>query len=108
MAEIKIDPFVELGVTGVKRTGGVITDEFINKLRGRQGALLWREMADNDPVVGALMFAIQRLILQIDWRVDPFEEGNAKKLLIGGIEEISNYNYNIDFLSLLLSLCEVI
>lgn len=78
MAEIKIDPFVELGVTGVKRTGGVITDEFINKLRGRQGALLWREMADNDPVVGALMFAIQRLILQIDWRVDPFEEGNAK------------------------------
>ena len=28
-----------------------------------------------------------------------FEEGNAKKLLIGGIEEISNYNYNIDFLA---------
>jgi len=28
-----------------------------------------------------------------------FEEGNAKKLLIGGIEEISTYNYNIDFLA---------
>ncbi len=28
-----------------------------------------------------------------------FEEGNAEKLLIGGIEEISNYNYNIDFLA---------
>lgn len=28
-----------------------------------------------------------------------FEEGNHKKLLIGGIEEISDYNYNIDSLS---------
>ncbi len=28
-----------------------------------------------------------------------FEEGNNKKILIGGIEEISDYNYNIDSLA---------
>lgn len=28
-----------------------------------------------------------------------FEEGNTQKLLIGGLEEISDYNYNIDSLS---------
>lgn len=67
------DPFVELGVSGLARTGGVVTDEFIANLRGQKGARTWREMADNDPVVGALLFAIERLILQIDWRVDPFE-----------------------------------
>ena len=77
MPEIKIDPFVELGVTGLKRTGGVVRDEFIQQLQGQQGARLYREMADNDPVVGALVFAIERLILQIDWRVNPYEEGNS-------------------------------
>ncbi len=28
-----------------------------------------------------------------------FEENNAQKLLVGGLEEISDYNYNIDFLA---------
>ncbi len=28
-----------------------------------------------------------------------FEENNANKLLVGGLEEISDYNYNIDFLA---------
>lgn len=65
------DQFVELGVSGLQRTGGVVTDEFLNSLRGNRGARVWREMADNDPVVGALLFAIERLILQIEWRVDP-------------------------------------
>ena len=77
MAEQKIDPFVELGVAGVRRTGGVIRDEFVNQLRGQQGARLWREMSDNDPVIGALIFAIERLILQIEWRVEPFADGTS-------------------------------
>lgn len=64
--------FVELGVSGLQRSGGVVTDEFLSSLRGTRGAKTWREMADNDPVVGALLFAIERLILQIDWRVDPY------------------------------------
>ena len=64
--------FTELGVSGLQRTGGTITDEFLNSLRGTRGAKTWREMADNDPVVGAMLFAIERLILAIEWRVDPY------------------------------------
>ena len=65
--------FVELGVSGLKRTGGDVTDEFLRKLRGQQGAKVWREMADNDPVIGALIFAVERLLLQMEWRVDPYD-----------------------------------
>jgi len=65
--------FEELGVSGLKRTGGFIHEEFLTGLRGTVGAKAYREMSDNDPIVGALLFAIERLILNIDWRVDAYE-----------------------------------
>ncbi len=118
MAEQKIDPFVELGVSGLKRTGGVITDEFINKLRGKQGAQIWREMADNDPVVGALIFAIERLILQIDWRVEAYEDGNAQDQEVADFVESCMYDMSSswddtlsDILSMLVygyAFCEIV
>lgn len=66
--------FQELGSTGLKRSGGVITEEFLSRLRGQEGARAYREMADNDPVVGALLFAIERLLMRVEWRVDPYIE----------------------------------
>jgi hypothetical protein len=35
---------------------------------------VWREMSDNDPVVGAMLYAIERLILAIEWDVEPYTE----------------------------------
>jgi len=66
--------FQELGSSGLQHTGGFINDEFINDLRGLRGARVYREMADNDPVIGAMLYAIERLIIQIDWRVEPFKD----------------------------------
>lgn len=80
MADNDSYDFQELGTSGLQHVSGFITDEFINELRGLNGAKTYREMADNDPVIGAMMFAIERLIIQIDWRVEPFkEDGESKK-----------------------------
>lgn len=54
--------FLELGSTGLRQTGGFIYDEFLSKLVGYQGAKAYREMQDNDPVVGAVLFAISMLV----------------------------------------------
>jgi hypothetical protein len=35
---------------------------------------VWREMSDNDPIVGAMLYAIHRLVLAIEWKVEPFTE----------------------------------
>jgi hypothetical protein len=39
-------------------------------------------MADNDPVVGSILFAIEKVITRLEWRVDPFtdpgDEGDPK------------------------------
>lgn len=35
-------------------------------------------MADNDPVVGAMLFALERLILNLKWYVDPYKDDDGK------------------------------
>lgn len=66
--------FQELGSSGLQHTSGFVIDDFIANLRGVQGMRVWREMSDNDPVIGAMLYAIERLILAIEWKVDPYTE----------------------------------
>jgi hypothetical protein len=54
--------FSEAGLTGLRRAAGYVDEEFLPQLRGRKAVQVFREMADNEPVVGALLFAIDRLL----------------------------------------------
>ena len=61
----------ELGRIGQKRYGGFFYEEFLRELQGRKGVEVYREMADNDDVIGAILFAIEMLIRQATWSVQP-------------------------------------
>lgn len=61
----------EIGTTGLRRTGGTVHEEFLVNLRGRRGAKTFREMSENDPVIGSILYAIEKIILRLDWRVEP-------------------------------------
>jgi hypothetical protein len=65
-------PGNELGTTGLRRTGnrGLITEEFLTQLTGERGRRLLREMRDNDPVVGAILWAVESLIRNVTWTVE--------------------------------------
>lgn len=63
-------PLVELGATGLKRAAGVLDEEFLPALRGRKAVKVYKEMSLNDPMVGALLFAIDKLVRQVSWRVE--------------------------------------
>lgn len=76
---INANPTVELGTTGLKRSAGYIDEEFLPALRGRKAVQVFREMSENDPIVGALLFAVDRLLRQIDWRVEPASQKGADK-----------------------------
>ena len=64
------NPLTELGTTGLKRWGGYIGEEWLTDLRGTKGIKVYQQMADDDPVVGAMIFAIKMLCRQVIWRVD--------------------------------------
>jgi hypothetical protein len=64
-------PFMELGSTGLKRAAGYLDEEFLPQLRGRKAVGIYKEMSENDPLIGALLFTIDRLIRNVEWRVEP-------------------------------------
>ena len=61
----------EIGRVGQRRYGGTFYEEFLHELRGRRGIETYREMSENDDVVGAILFAIEMLVRQCDWNVEP-------------------------------------
>ena len=64
----------EVGSTGLKHASGYVNEEFLPELKGRKGMRVYRQMADNDPVVGAMLFAINMLIRQSDWSMQPADD----------------------------------
>lgn len=61
----------ELGRLGQKRYGGFFYEEFLKELQGRKGIAVYREMSENDDVIGAILFAVEMLIRQASWNVQP-------------------------------------
>lgn len=59
-----------VGSSGLRQYSGWIREEFLPQLRGRQAARTYREMQDNSPTVGAILFAIQQSMRQVTWRVE--------------------------------------
>jgi len=64
----------EFGSTGLRRSGGTVFEEFLVNLRGIRGAKVYREMSDNDPTIGSMLFAIEKVITRLEWRVDPYSD----------------------------------
>ena len=61
----------EIGRIGQKRYGGTFFEEFLRELRGKKGIETYREMAENDDTIGAILFAVEMLIRQASWNVEP-------------------------------------
>lgn len=56
--------------------GGYVEEELHPNLSGRKALETYRSMKDNDALVGALLFAIDMLLRQVEWSV---EEQDAKQ-----------------------------
>ncbi|MGB9886743.1 MAG: phage portal protein family protein [Moorellales bacterium] len=77
MAEPNV--FLELGSTGLSRWGGYIAEEWLPDLQGPKAVKIYKEMRDNDPIIGAILFAIKMLCRQAIWRVEAAGSSNADK-----------------------------
>lgn len=69
----------EIGVSGLERTGGYITDEFLKELQGRDGARKFREMSLNDDMIGGALTVLEQVARQVPTAVKPFDESNPAK-----------------------------
>ncbi|MGB1506006.1 MAG: phage portal protein family protein [Acidimicrobiales bacterium] len=63
--------FAEVGSSGLSVNAGQVTEDFLRQLQGRQGMAIYREMAENHPVIGATLASIEMLFRSVDWTVQP-------------------------------------
>ena len=72
----KFDPMVELGATGINRVGtwrATVEFDWQPELRTATQALkAFREIASNEPMAFAALQAIDLLLRQVEWRVEPY------------------------------------
>lgn len=65
-----MEKFREYGKTGLYRFNtGWIYEEFLKELQGRRGVEVYKEMAENDDIIGAILFATEMLMRQSDWNI---------------------------------------
>lgn len=67
----KLVNFKQLGTTGLRRYGPYVYEEFLPELRWPYAGKVYQEMADNDPVIGAILYLAEMLIRGTSWSVEP-------------------------------------
>ena len=71
--------YKQIGSVGLETHGGYIYEEFIPKLRWPRAGRVYQEMADNDPVVGAILYLAEMLIRRVEWNVEPASDSEEDK-----------------------------
>lgn len=83
---------IAIGDSGLKAYGGYLQEEFLRELQGPKGRRVYREMAENDATIGAILEAITALICGAEWTVvaanDEQKGEDAKKFLEEEIKEL--------------------
>jgi len=74
----------QIGTTGLNQWSGFVQEDFLTKLTGLNGRRTWWEMSSNDPAVGAMLFAVDKLVRGVKWNLIPAEhpKGEAAKELV--------------------------
>jgi hypothetical protein len=89
-AATTIDPYSEIGTSGLRQWGGFVLEEWLQQLTGRRAAWQYREMMDNSPVIGAVLFAIDYLARSVEWRVEEGNDPAAAEFVEGAIHDMEH------------------
>ena len=101
-------PMKEIGVSGLKVFGGFVNEEFLQELSGDKGRRKFREMADNDATIGAVLNAISLTIRAAKWSAvlpkgAPEDAGTAEAEFVESLFCDMSHSWD-DFISEVLSM----
>ena len=78
-----------LGVAGQNtRHGQIRADEFLPELRGKKAVRKFREMRDNDSTIGAVMYAVEQILRDVELKVKPVNDSEEAKREAQFVEEV--------------------
>ena len=71
---------LELGQGGSNTKDGTIrADEFLPDLKGKRAIRKFREMRDNDSTIGAIMYATEQVLRDVDYYIEPANDTRKAK-----------------------------
>jgi hypothetical protein len=68
----------EIGASGLNISAGIVTGDMIPDLKADRAIKVYAQMRDNDPTIGAIMFAIDMMLRGVEWYVEPHQEGQEE------------------------------
>lgn len=71
MARDNGGPLAVIGSSGLKQYSGFVVEEFLRELQGPRWRAAIKEMSEQDPIVGAVLFAIEMLLRKVTWSFVP-------------------------------------
>lgn len=86
MANVK-KIYQERGVSGIQYNSGYVIEQPLKQLQGTSGIKIFTEMYYVDPVVGAVMFAIEQMVRSGKWGVKPAGKDEKDKKAAELIEQ---------------------
>ena len=89
---------MELGIAGRNTyTGDLRADEFLSDLKGKRGIKKFREMRDNNAVIGAIMYAVEQTLRDVKIKVKPADDSDTAKKEAKFLEEVlSDMDHSLD------------
>jgi hypothetical protein len=90
----QFDPIEELGKTGLNEHSGIVQEDFLREMRGKQGYDKFNEMRLNSPVVSALLTAIEQSVRSVEWQIGSDEEDDERVEFIQ--ENLDNMTFGMD------------
>lgn len=76
LGETEKNSLTEIGRTGLYHAKGIVGEEFLRQLKGRNAYKMYREMSENDPIIGACINAIESMVKRSEWTVKAADDSN--------------------------------
>ena len=71
---------IELGVSGRNTYNGDIrADEFLQELKGKKSIQKYKEMRDNNAIVGSIMYAVEQTLRDVEIKIKPADDSEEAK-----------------------------
>lgn len=84
MATKKTNPdFSVRGLPGLQVWSGRIFDEVLPELQQDRGRRVYREMSEQDPIIGGTLLGIELLARQVKWTIKPADVDDEEPLVVG-------------------------
>lgn len=80
----------QVGIVGLRQSAGYVFEEFLPELRWPNAGKVYQQMADNDPVVGAILYLAEMLIRGAEWHVQPASSSEVDQEAADFLESCMN------------------